>query len=45
MKPEAELIAQWLTKADDDLHMADLALNSDEPVYWGGGLPFTLNRQ
>ena len=34
MKPEIELIAQWLAKADDDLHIAELALNSAEPVYW-----------
>ena len=35
MKPKIELINQWLTKADDDLRMAELVLNSDEPVYWG----------
>jgi HEPN domain-containing protein len=34
MKPEIELIAQWLAKADGDLRMAELTLNSDEPVYW-----------
>ena len=34
MKPENELIVQWLTKADDDLRIAQLTLDSAEPVYW-----------
>jgi len=35
MPPEAELVAQWLARADDDLRMAELAMNDRPPVLWG----------
>ena len=35
MQPTDELIQQWLSKADDDLRLAELALGTDPPVCWG----------
>jgi HEPN domain-containing protein len=36
MTPKAELVAEWLSKADDDLRLAELALSAEPPVPWGG---------
>jgi HEPN domain-containing protein len=36
MRPEeAALLRQWVARSDDDLRMAQLALNSIPPVAWG----------
>ena len=35
MQPQIELVIQWLRRADDDLKMAELALESHPPVCWG----------
>jgi len=35
MQPRIELVAQWLRRADDDLRMAELALECHPPVCWG----------
>ena len=35
MPPEDELVSQWLSRADDDLRLADLALGASPPVCWG----------
>lgn len=35
MQPRDELITEWLTKADDDLRLAQLALDDSPPVCWG----------
>lgn len=35
MRPEEELVLEWLTKADDDLRLADLAVGASPPVCWG----------
>ncbi len=34
MDPKLELTRQWLTRAEDDLRLADLVLNDNEAVYW-----------
>jgi len=34
MPPEDELLVQWLARADDDLRLAELALNASPPVCW-----------
>lgn len=34
MNPRDELVREWLTLADDDLHMAELAMKDTEPVCW-----------
>jgi HEPN domain-containing protein len=35
MTRRAELVSQWLRKADDDLRLGDLALAASPPVAWG----------
>ncbi len=35
MEPQAELAAEWLRRADDDLRMAEFALSGQPPVHWG----------
>lgn len=35
MAPEDELVSQWVSRADDDLALADLALDASPPVPWG----------
>lgn len=35
MNPKTELILQWLSRAEDDLKVAELAFNDAEPVLWG----------
>jgi len=35
MPPAADLVTQWLRKAEGDLHIAELVLADDSPVYWG----------
>jgi HEPN domain-containing protein len=37
MLPEEELVAAWLSKADDDLRMAELAMGSAPPICWAAG--------
>jgi len=34
MSPKVELVREWLTLADDDLRMAELAMKDAEPVCW-----------
>jgi HEPN domain-containing protein len=34
MSPQHELVEQWRGRAEDDLHMADLALGTEPPVVW-----------
>jgi HEPN domain-containing protein len=34
MSPEAELIREWLSKAGDDLRLAELAISAAPPVPW-----------
>ena len=34
MQPQAELIVQWLRRAQDDLSMVELALNNSPPLCW-----------
>jgi HEPN domain-containing protein len=35
MPPEHELVLEWLARADDDLRLAELAVNARPPVLWG----------
>ncbi len=35
MSPKMELVREWLTLADDDLRLAELAMKDSEPVCWG----------
>lgn len=35
MPPEDELVSEWVRRADDDLALADLALDASPPVPWG----------
>lgn len=35
MTPESELVKDWLSRADDDLRMAELAISASPPVCWG----------
>lgn len=35
MSPEDELLGEWLARADDDLRLAELALEDTPPVCWG----------
>ena len=35
MPAEHELVLEWLARADDDLRLAELALNSSPPILWG----------
>ena len=34
MSPKVELVKEWLTLADDDLRIAELAMKDSEPVCW-----------
>ena len=34
MNPKDELVREWLTLADDDLRIAELAMKDIEPVCW-----------
>jgi len=34
MPPEAELIREWLSKAGDDLRLAELAISAAPPMLW-----------
>jgi len=36
MSPKVELVREWLTLADDDLRIAELAMKDAEPVCWAG---------
>lgn len=35
MSPKEELVKEWLTLADDDLRLAELAMKDSDPVCWG----------
>jgi len=34
MDPKLEMTRQWITRADDDLRLAELIMGDSEPVYW-----------
>lgn len=34
MDPKLEMTRQWITRADDDLRLAELIMSDSEPVYW-----------
>jgi len=35
LRPERELLLEWLERANDDVRMAELALGDTPPVCWG----------